>query len=287
MSAVRGRLSAIIAAILLAAAGATLSHAAEPAKLLFGAWPVPSVGPSTPYGSYARGCLAGAVALSETAAGWQAMRLSRNRNWGHPETLAFIERLSDAARGAGWPRIYIGDISQPRGGPMNGGHTSHQIGLDVDIWLRIPSEEILGRAERETITSTTVVRADRLAVNGEWRPAHHALIRLAAADPSVDRIFVNAAIKKSLCAEEPEGDRAWLGKIRPWWGHDSHFHVRLRCPEGAADCVGQEPPPPGDGCGAELDWWFTDEALNPKPGPEKPELTVDDLPRECRALVAP
>ncbi len=283
----RGRLSAIIVAIVLAAVGAEASRSAEPAKLLFGAKREPSAGPSTPYGSYARGCLAGGVALPETGAGWQAMRLSRNRNWGHPEMLAYIERLAAAARTAGWPRLYVGDISQPRGGPMNGGHASHQIGLDVDIWLRIPGSEILGRPEREAISSTTVVRADRQGVNGEWRPAHHALIRLAAGDPAVARIFVNAAIKKALCAGEPAGDRAWLGKVRPWWGHDSHFHVRLRCPGGAAGCADQDPPPPGDGCGAELDWWFTDEALNPKPGPKKPDLTLDDLPQQCRALVAP
>lgn len=259
---------------------------AEPAKLIFSARAAPTAGPAQPHGSYAKGCLAGAVELPETAPGWQAMRLSRNRNWGHPATIAAIQRLARAASQAGWPRLYVGDISQPRGGPMNGGHRSHQIGLDADIWLRIPEPQALSRAEREEISSHSMVRADRLDVNDRWTPAHHAVLRQAAQDPAVARIFVNAAIKRALCAAEPPGDRAWLRKVRAWWGHDSHFHLRLACPEGASGCMPQNPPPPGDGCGDDLAWWFTDEALNPKPS-DKPrvELTMDDLPLVCRAIV--
>ena len=272
----------IVGAAVALLAGAA---AAEPAKFIFSARAAPSEGPAAPHGSYAKGCLAGAVALPETAPGWQAMRLSRNRNWGHPATIAFIERLSRAAAQAGWPRLYVGDISQPRGGPMNGGHRSHQIGLDADIWLRVPEPETLSRDARESASSHSMIGPDRLDVNGHWTPGHHAILRQAAQDPAVARIFVNAAIKKALCAAEPPGDRAWLRKVRAWWGHDSHFHVRLACPAGAAGCVAQDPPPPGDGCGDELAWWFTDEALNPKPS-DKPrvELTMDDLPAACRAI---
>jgi len=263
-----------------------MAQGTEPARQVFGAQVTPSTGPAAPHGSYARGCLAGAVALPETGPGWQAMRLGRNRNWGHPALIRFIERLSRQAAEVGWPRLYVGDISQPRGGPMAGGHRSHQIGLDADIWLRIPGPGMLSIGEREEISSHSVVGPDRLAVNGAWRPAHHALIRLAARDPAVARIFVNAAIKQALCAAEPPGDRGWLRKARSWWGHDSHFHVRLHCPEGAPGCVRQAPPPVGDGCGEELAWWFTAEALDPEP-PATPraELTLDDLPQACRAKV--
>jgi penicillin-insensitive murein endopeptidase len=265
---------------------AASAGAAEPAKYIFGAQHAPSTAPPQPLGSYAKGCLAGGVELSETGPGWQAMRLSRNRNWGHPDTVAFIERLSRQAAGVGWPRLYVGDISQPRGGPMNGGHRSHQIGLDVDIWLRIPAPSALNVSQREEISSHTVVGPDRLAVNAAWRPAHHALIRLAAHDPAVARIFVNAAIKLALCKAEPLGDRAWLRKVRAWWGHDSHFHVRLNCPDNTPSCVAQAPPPAGDGCGEELAWWFTDEALHPKPsGKPRVELTLYDLPQACQATV--
>ncbi len=279
-----------VAAGLVFGGMAPVAVAAEPARHVFGAQGAPSAGPAEPYGSYAKGCLAGAVALPETGLGWQAMRLGRNRNWGHPAMIRFIERLSDEAAAIGWPRLYVGDISQPRGGPMAGGHRSHQIGLDADIWLRIPAPAVLSIGEREEISSHSVVGPDRMAVNDAWRPAHHALIRLAASDPAVARIFVNAAIKQALCADEPPGEslgaRDWLRKVRAWWGHESHFHVRLNCPEDAPGCVGQASPPVGDGCGEELAWWFTEEALDPEP-PATPraELTLDDLPQACRATV--
>jgi penicillin-insensitive murein endopeptidase len=226
------------------------------------------------------------VELPETGPGWQAMRLSRNRNWGHPDMLTFIDRLSRSAVAIGWPWLYVGDISQPRGGPMDGGHRSHQIGLDADIWLRMPASAELSKSEREEISSASVVSPDRMAVNEAWRPEHHALIRQAARDPAVARIFVNAAIKQEMCETEPLVDRDWLRKVRSWWGHDSHFHVRLNCPENTPGCIEQDPPAAGDGCGDELAWWFTDEALHPKP-PAKPpaELTLNDLPEACRAMV--
>ena len=273
----------VLAAVLLAAPPAV----AEPAWDLFGARDTPADMAPAPVGSYAKGCLAGAVALPETGPGWQAMRLDRNRNWGHPEVIAFIERLGAQAQRVGWPRLYVGDIGQPRGGPMRSGHRSHQIGLDVDIWLRRPEGRLLSRPEREEIGSPSVVAADRRSVNGGWTASHHALLKAAARDPAVARIFVNAAIKRELCNSEPPGaDRGWLAKVRPWWGHDSHFHVRLHCPAGAIGCIAQDPVTPGDGCDASLAWWFTDEALNPAPGPRARDLTMADLPPACADVLA-
>jgi penicillin-insensitive murein DD-endopeptidase len=276
------------AALALAAALiAPPTGAAEPAKALFAASATPADMAPAPIGGYAEGCLAGAVALPETGPGWQAMRLGRNRNWGHPNVIALIERLSARAQAIGWPRLYVGDISQPRGGPMPSGHRSHQIGLDADIWLRKPEARPLDRAEREAIGSSVLVADDRRSVNGSWTASHQALLKAAAQDPAVARIFVNAAIKRELCNAEPPGaDRAWLAKVRPWWGHDSHFHVRLNCPAGAAACVPQDPVLPGDGCDASLAWWFTDEALNPEPGPPGRDLTMADLPPACAAVLA-
>ncbi|MEM8596372.1 MAG: penicillin-insensitive murein endopeptidase, partial [Pseudomonadota bacterium] len=241
-----------------------------------------------PIGSYAKGCLAGGIALAETAPGWQAMRLSRNRNWGHPEMIAFIERLSTDAQAIGWPRIYVGDISQPRGGPMLTGHRSHQIGLDADIWMRRPGEEVLSRSARERIGSYSVVNASGRDVNGNWTEGHQALIKAAARDGAVARIFVNPAIKVALCRGETGADRDWLRKVRPWFGHDAHFHVRLSCPAGATGCVDQDPPPPGDGCGRELASWF--EPPDPNATPSTPrrsrrELLLADLPQACQAVV--
>jgi penicillin-insensitive murein DD-endopeptidase len=267
---------------LLAASPAT----AQPAKELFGMHALPADMASAPYGGYAAGCLAGAVQLPETGPTWQAMRLSRNRNWGHPDIIAFVARLGATARRIGWPGIYVGDMSQPRGGPMLTGHTSHQIGLDADIWLRRPTSLTLTRQEREQIGSPSVVAADRRSVNGNWTQAHHDLIRAAAQDPAVARIFVNPAIKRELCNSEPPGDRGWLAKVRPWYKHQSHFHVRLHCPAGAEGCVNQHDVAPGDGCDASLAWWFTEEARTPRSDGPSRELTLADLPPACRTVLS-
>ena len=259
----------------------------QPAKFAFSAVDAPTKAASSPFGGYAAGCLAGAAQLPESGPGWQAMRLSRNRNWGHPDMIAFIERLSHAAQAAGWAGLYVGDISHPRGGPMVSSHRSHQIGLDADIWLRAPDSLELSAAEREKISSPSMVAANRLQVNGAWTGAHSEVIEAAARDEAVARIFVNAAIKRRLCRERTDEDTEWLRKVRPWWGHDSHFHVRLHCPE-AGVCLDQEPPPEGDGCNEELAWWFTDEALYPPPrAPEDqpPEIMMADLPVACRGVL--
>jgi penicillin-insensitive murein DD-endopeptidase len=237
-------------------------------------------------GFYSAGCLSGGTALPISGPAWQVMRVSRNRNWGHPTLIRFLKNFALEVRKAGsWNGLLIGDMSQPHGGPMSTGHASHQIGLDADIWLRPMPKREPTLAEREEMMSTNVVAGDRLDVDPtSWMPRHGALIKAAALDAQVERIFVNPAIKKTLC-RETTGDRTWLHKVRPWWGHDYHFHVRLLCPADSAECEPQDPPPPGDGCGKDLDWWFTDEGLYPKPGKPEP-LTMARLPPACRSVLA-
>ncbi|MEL7463116.1 MAG: penicillin-insensitive murein endopeptidase [Pseudomonadota bacterium] len=287
-------LKPLIAAMSAALIAAPL--AASPVKYEFGAKTSPNVTLApAPHGAFAAGCMAGGSAIAITgptgadgAPLWQAMRLKRNRYYGLPEILSFIERLSARAQQIGWPGIFVGDISQPRGGPMTSGHRSHQIGLDADFWMRPGEARELTRAERESFGSFSVVRRDQNDVNGAWTAEHGAVLQAAAEDPAVARIFVNPAIKKRLCRDAAGAD--WLRKIRPWYGHDAHFHVRLSCPPGAAGCIDQAPPPPGDGCDATLDWWFSEEARNPKPDPSKPakprrELTLADLPAACETVL--
>ncbi|WP_018386993.1 penicillin-insensitive murein endopeptidase [Ancylobacter sp. FA202] len=261
-----------------------------PAKQVFGAAKAPAPLEARSIGFYSKGCLAGAQALPVNGATWQAMRLSRNRNWGHPNLIAFLERFSATVPSVSqWPGILVGDLSQPRGGPMLTGHASHQIGLDADIWLTPMPRRELSREEREKISATMVVRKDRRDVDpAVWTPSHITVIKAAAQDPEVERVLVNAAIKKALC-RDAKGDRAWLQKVRPYWGHDYHMHVRLSCPEGAPDCRPQDPVVPGEGCGAELDWWFSEGNLNPKPPTTppkpKPPMLMQDLPEACRQVV--
>ncbi len=261
-----------------------------PAKELFGRKAAPAPLEARAIGAYAKGCVAGAQALPIDGQAWQVMRLSRNRNWGHPDLVAFLERLARRVPSInGWPGLLVGDISQPRGGPMLTGHASHQIGLDADVWLTPMPDRRLTREEREMMSATNVVAPDWNDVDpAVWTPAHTALIRATSREPQVARIFVNAAIKRALC-REAGADRAWLRKVRPAPGHNYHYHIRLACPAGAEGCSDQDPPPAGDGCGPELDWWFSAEARAPKkPGKPPPPMTMAQLPPACRqVLVAP
>lgn len=286
--------SVLIGALMFA--GATLaptkSTAETAAKQLFGAKRAGSAQKSAPFGSYAKGCLAGGEQLSQTGPTWQAMRLSRNRNWGHPELIDFIKDLSrKAARQPGWNGLYIGDMSQPRGGPMLTGHRSHQIGLDADIWM-LPAKRLnLSANQRESISSISMRRAKGAFVNDSWTRAHHEILKAAAKDKRVARIFVFPGAKVQMCKDE-KGNRDWLRKIRPWYGHHYHFHVRLKCPKGMRGCVDQAPPPPGDGCQDAVNW--VNDILNPKPAPPTPPkpskprgpLTLADLPNQCRSVLS-
>ncbi|HEX2136913.1 MAG TPA: penicillin-insensitive murein endopeptidase [Microvirga sp.] len=260
---------------------------AVPAKELFGRKEMPAPLPPQAIGGYARGCVAGARLLATDGDTWQVMRLSRNRNWGHPELVAFMERFARRVPEInGWPGLLVGDMSQPRGGPMLTGHASHQLGLDADVWLTPMPNRRLTPLEREEMSATNVVRPDWLDVDpAVWTPQHTALIRAASREPQVARIFVNPAIKKALC-REAGADRSWLSKVRPMFGHNYHFHIRLACPAGEDACADQDPPPGGDGCGDELARWFRPEMLHPKPGKPRPPLTMAQLPSECRRVLA-
>ena len=269
---------------------ANVSSSNQPAKFAFGQVRRGSAQSPAAFGSYAKGCAAGAVQLPETGPTWQAMRLGRNRNWGHPDLVDFVQDLSRAAAAQpGWNGIYVGDMSQPRGGPMLTGHRSHQIGLDADIWMLPGTNLNLGPAERESISSISLRRSNGAYVNSNWTRQHHEVIKAAAKDRRTARIFVFPGAKVQMCKDET-GNRAWLRKVRPWYGHHYHFHVRLACPRGANGCVDQAAPPPGDGCAEAQEW--VNNILNPPPAPKDPaparkrrELVLADLPAQCAAVL--
>src|SRR3954470_11905418 len=264
-----------------------LAHPDDPrigAKELFGRKLLPAAMPTHVFGFYAHGCIAGAEALPINGDTWQVMRLSRNRYYAHPDMVALLKRLSARAhKDAGWPGILVGDMSQPRGGPMFTGHASHQVGLDADIWLTPMPNRILSRNEREEMSAVMTVRHDRLDVDPKvFTPGHLAVIRDAALEPTVQRIFVNAAIKKALC-REAKGDRYWLHKVRPMYGHDYHLHIRIKCPHGAGECESQPDPTEGEGSRtAHPAYWFIYSVLHPKPPKvpprPKPPMTMAALP---------
>jgi penicillin-insensitive murein endopeptidase len=276
------RLIAVLGMLLLFASP---GFSQRPARELFGAVDHPTAGPSIPVGGYARGCIAGAVQLPVDGPGWQAMRLSRDRRWGSPELVEYIEALSQSAAQDGWPGLLVGDMGQARGGPMASGHASHQIGLDVDIWLQPMPNHTLSAKERENLSAISVLKkGTRIVDPRRFGAAQRMLIYRAAQPSSVARIFVAPGIKRSLCAIKWR-DPSFLNKVRPWYGHDDHIHVRLSCPAGNTYCLDQDPVPPGDGCGEELDYWFTDAPYKPSDTPPAPPLTLADLPDACRSVL--
>ncbi|MGE0213065.1 MAG: penicillin-insensitive murein endopeptidase [Parvibaculaceae bacterium] len=264
-----------------------------PAKELFGAVKDPAPIAARAIGSYARGCLAGGTALPIDGPAWQVMRLSRNRNWGHPALIALVERLAkDAQEKDGWPGLLVGDLAQPRGGPMLTGHASHQIGLDADIWLTPMPNRTLTASERENISAVIMTKSHKEIDRSRWTEAHDRLIRRAASYPQVARIFVHPPIKKALC-DWATGDRSWLAKVRPYWGHNYHFHVRIRCPADSPGCKDQAEPAPkdGTGCGDELAYWMQDKlwakpTTPPKPRKPPPPLMLSALPPDCRGIIS-
>ena len=294
------RLGTIAFALSAFAAEAPADDHEVKANQLFGAVGNASEESASPVGSYAKGCLAGGIQLPESGPTWQAMRLSRNRNWGHPILIDYIKELSAKVAEAGWMGLYIGDLSQPRGGPMPSGHQSHQIGLDVDIWMLPPESLNLTRKEREELSSITIRNRDQSDISENWTSSHMQVLKFAAEDPRVDRIFVAAAAKVEMCEKAGE-DREWLQKIRPYYGHNYHFHVRLKCPPDSANCVTQTPTVSdlskgGDGCDDTLSWWVTDyvEFLKKPPDPdaEPPprkrgarDYTMADLPSQCQSVL--
>lgn len=243
----------------------------------------PAPGPLRIVGGAATGgCLAGAVSLPAEGPGFQTIHTNRSAFYGTPQVVDRLEQLGREAMQAGLPTLLIEDISRPRGGPLPGGHFSHQVGLDADVALDMRPRDKLPPTLRNTVTLASLVRADQRAVEPfAWNGSVIRLLHLAAALPDVDRILVNPAIKRQLC-QKVRGDRAWLRLIRPWYGHAAHMHIRFRCPEGQAECVQGPPPPPGDGCDATLQWWFDqlDHPTAPKP-PSKPPL----LPAACHAIM--
>ena len=233
-------------------------------------------------GGQASGCIAGAIELPAEGPGYSTIRASRSSFWGHPAVVGAVETLAVQAHDAGLPALFVGDLSRPGGGPIPGGHASHQLGLDADIYLDVTAKPRLDASGRDQLEPLSLVRPDQRDIDpARWMPGVTTLIRLATQLPGVDRVLVNAAIKQQMC-RVATGDRAWLRLVRPWYGHAAHMHIHFRCPADQPDCRdGAPPPPPGDGCDA-LGWWFTRLDEPPAPAQSTPP---PPLPAACHSIV--
>jgi penicillin-insensitive murein endopeptidase len=239
--------------------------------------PAPAPQGAQVIGTPTAGCLTGALMLPIKGAGFRLARPERRRNFGHPELVRLIRSLGAELAASREPPLFIGDLSQARGGPTLSAHASHQTGLDADIYF--------WRKKGLTGPPPSMVDKAKLEVSNTFGDAQIRVLKRMAENERVDRILVHFAIKKALCSRVPS--EGWIGKIRPWFGHDHHFHLRLKCPEGSSSCVDGEPIPPGNGCDATLDWWWSAEAR----AEEKKSLyrqenpVMPELPQACLHLI--
>jgi penicillin-insensitive murein endopeptidase len=245
--------------------------------------PGPAPGPTRVIGDTSAGCISGARTLPPEGEGYVVMHLERDRYYGHPSLISAIKALGQRAA-AGLGIMHVGDLGMARGGPMPFGHRSHQTGLDADVWFDLsPGLHLGANRDRSNVSAYSLLSKVGDGVDYRlWSDSHAQMLKAAAMQPAVDRIFVNARIKQELCRSS-RGDREWLRKIRPWYRHEDHFHIRLACPPDSPSCVRQEPVPPGDGCEA-LGWWLKktpDVPATKPPPPPKPRM-----PAECRELLS-
>jgi len=241
----------------------------------------PTQGPAKVYGRTTSGCLAGAVALPARGEGFIRRRPGRRTGFGHPDLIEYLRRLGDANARSGMGDLVIGDMSLPRGGAFVHGHFSHQTGLDVDIAFKTLRDHVTppsGAAEHGPVEAQEIRPRDQQRIES--------LLRMAAADEHVDRIFVGAKIKRLLC-RTAVGDRRFLDVLRPWLGHQEHFHVRLKCPVDSPDCRPNEPmlsiP---DDCAALSHWWRSPglPAAYAQWRESESAAYARDLPDACRSL---
>lgn len=251
----------LVLAVALLAAPA-LAQTKQPAKAPAVTWSTvgkPSAGPPRVIGKTANGCIAGAMALPLDGPGYQVLRAQNRRYFGHPDAVRLVETMGRWSVLGGHGLLLIGDMNQPRGGPMPSSHASHQSGLDIDVWFR-RTQTPLSAAELAQPIAVDMLRPDGKAADpARFGAAEVDLLKFVATRPEVERILLNPALKRAACSAET-GDRSWLRRLRPWWGHNMHFHIRIACPLGQTECEPGPAIPPGDGCGPDLDWWLSDEA---------------------------
>jgi penicillin-insensitive murein endopeptidase len=225
------------------------------------------------------------------------MRKSRHRYFAQPEMRRFINKLAAEIRHREFGTLLVGDLGQARGGPTTTGHASHQTGLDGDFWFWLDSpanHRTLTKQEVDQLSALSMLDQDQQSIDPKrFQAKHVSVLEYVSQQPEVARIFVHPLIKKAAC--EATDQAAWLNKLRPWWGHHYHFHVRLHCPAGQAECKPQSPPPASHGCGNELAWWFSEEAAEelrkrrqagPKlTPPERLAKKLARVPGQCESLL--
>ena len=264
-------------------ADAGVEHPGRTFDLRWSKVTAPRSGTPLAIGQPGAGCVQGATALPLHGIGWIVVHPERHREFGHPSLIAYLRKLAVVVRKDRIGPLVVGDLGQSRGGPTPSGHRSHQNGLDVDLWYRPPAEpSVLGKRPVPPAPSVVDMRTNKMLPAWESRVAR--LIEAAASSPAVDRIFVHPAVKRALCQDKARRG-PWLARLRPWWGHQDHFHVRLRCPADSPDCTLPQPLAEGEGCDASLNWWFSEDARKAVATRGAPGENAPPMPEKCEEVL--
>jgi penicillin-insensitive murein endopeptidase len=248
----------------------------------------PTHEPAESIGTASAGCLKGGMPLSQDGKAYVLMRPVRGRFFGHARLVDLIQTVGHQNYKVSRYPLLIGDLSLPRGGPTLSAHSSHQTGLDVDIWYQQAkwSKRYASPRMRESLSALGMVDHKKTKVNRNFGKNQISLLRQFAEKENVDRILVHYAIKKELCDRLP--NESWIHKIRPWFGHDHHFHVRIKCSDQDKGCKNGDPIPPGNGCDSTLAWWWSDEAraAGTKNTDRQENPVMPTLPDACSTVLS-
>ncbi len=205
-------------------------------------------------GFYGKGKLRNPVTLAKAGPGYQLIFPGRNHDWGSTGLVTAIEAVA-ASMDKDFPGaepLQIADLSDKNGGRLSQ-HASHQNGLDADIVYYRMNHGIQEPDAFDELQEDFVIDG-RITQNFDFVRNWEVMRRLNATG-RLDRIFVDKEIKKELCKyakqASPEvsaetSDR--LRKLRPYYNHAHHMHVRFTCPKDSPKCKAQKPIEPGDGC---------------------------------------
>ncbi|RYZ85649.1 MAG: hypothetical protein EOP04_15505, partial [Proteobacteria bacterium] len=190
---------------------------------------------TTLYGSLKNGTL-----LPESGEGFVRLN-SADTTWGAGMMISLIEN-STAFFLKNFPmknKIYIGSIAQQNGGPY-GPHKSHQNGLDGDILF-------MGQTKYGTVLDEDGQVSSKFdpALNfAFWKLlVQQNLVVGGKTQSAVYMIFVAPVIKDFMCdwaqknalLNDPLNAEV-MRRLRRTAGHDTHFHVRLRCSPFYSEC---------------------------------------------------
>lgn len=203
-------------------------------------------------GYYSSGKLKQGESILERGVNIHKLFMQRKRFYGTVEMNNVISDAVDFVRQEipDAELIQVGDIANKEGGKC-AEHASHQNGLDADIVYLTKN----GRLQSQNAPYWEEDFVKNSVVNNNFHTERNfKLFKFLVIEKQVDRIFVDAAIKKLFCQyaktnnlKDAESQET-LRRLRVEKLHSTHFHMRLKCGPNDYSCKSQAAIPAGNGC---------------------------------------